>query len=151
VYRIGKVHGWALAERKRSEIGLLPIEVVRFSDTLFWDAVRLKAAYPISYADAFATALAIAHGATLLTADPEFEVLGDRVMRVRCRPLSAPASASARKRIAVLGMRNRAYQSPFRPALGAYQWSDFKDSDPLNWSRREPGPNRTKRVPNRGQ
>ena len=82
MYRIGKVHGRAVAERKRSEIGLLPIEVVKFSDTLFWDAVRLKAAYPISYADAFAAALAIAHRATLLTADPEFEVLGDRVMRV---------------------------------------------------------------------
>ncbi len=82
VYRIGKVHGWAVAERKRSEIGLLPIEVVKFSDTLFWDAVRLKAAYPISYADAFAAALAMAHEATLLTVDPEFEVLGDRVRRL---------------------------------------------------------------------
>jgi ribonuclease VapC len=82
VYRIGKVHGWAVAERKRGEIGLLPIEVVKFSDTLFWEAVRLKAAYPISYADAFAAALAMAHGATLLTADPEFEALGDRVSRV---------------------------------------------------------------------
>jgi ribonuclease VapC len=82
VYRIGKVHGWAVAERKRSEIGLLPIEVVKFSDTLFWDAVRLKAAYAISYADAFAAALAMAHEATLLTVDPEFEVLGDRVTRL---------------------------------------------------------------------
>ena len=82
VYRIGKVHGWTVAERKRGEIGLLPIEVVKFSDTLFWDAVRLKAAYPISYADAFAAALAIAHGAALLTADPEFEALGDRLERV---------------------------------------------------------------------
>lgn len=82
VYRIGKVHGWAVAERKRGEIGLLPIEVVKFSDILFWDAVRLKTAYRISYADAFAAALAIAHGATLLTADPEFEALGDRIKRV---------------------------------------------------------------------
>jgi ribonuclease VapC len=82
VYRIGKVHGWTVAERKRGEIGLLPIEVVKFSDTLFWDAVRLKTAYRISYADAFAAALAIAHGATLLTADPEFEALGDRIKRV---------------------------------------------------------------------
>jgi predicted nucleic acid-binding protein len=82
VYRIGKAYGWAVAERKRGEIGLLPIEVVKFSDTLFWEAVRLKATYPISYADAFAAAVAMAHGATLLTADPEFEVLGDRVSRV---------------------------------------------------------------------
>jgi predicted nucleic acid-binding protein len=82
VYRIGKAYGWAVAERKRGEIGLLPIEVVKFSDTLFWEAVRLKATYPISYADAFAAAVAMAHGATLLTADPAFEVLGDPVSRV---------------------------------------------------------------------
>lgn len=34
-------------------------------------AARLKANYRIAYADAFAIATAIAHGATLLTGDPE--------------------------------------------------------------------------------
>ncbi len=79
VYRIGKVRGWPVAERKRDEIKLLPLTIVPFEQEVFWSAVQLKAEYPISYADAFAAALAIARGATLLTADPEFGVLGDRL------------------------------------------------------------------------
>lgn len=35
------------------------------------EAARLKARHPMAYADAFAVATAIAHGATLLTGDPE--------------------------------------------------------------------------------
>ena len=35
------------------------------------EAAHLKAGYPMAYADAFAVATAIAHGATLLTGDPE--------------------------------------------------------------------------------
>lgn len=34
-------------------------------------AARIKARYPVAYADAFAVATAIAHHATLLTGDPE--------------------------------------------------------------------------------
>jgi uncharacterized protein len=35
------------------------------------EAARLKARYPLAYADAFAVATAVAHGATLITGDPE--------------------------------------------------------------------------------
>lgn len=35
------------------------------------EAARLKADHPLAYADAFAAATAIAHGACLLTGDPE--------------------------------------------------------------------------------
>ncbi|MBK7663693.1 MAG: PIN domain-containing protein [Sterolibacteriaceae bacterium] len=82
VYRIGKVRGWEIAERKRGEIALLPIRIVAFDDRLFWAAVRLKADFPISYADAFAAALAIDSSATLVSTDPEFDALGDRLTRV---------------------------------------------------------------------
>ena len=82
VYRIGKVRGWKIAERKRSEITQLPIMIVPFDEGLFWSAVRLKAEHAISYADAFAAALSLDRGATLLTADPEFEVLGERLPRI---------------------------------------------------------------------
>lgn len=82
IYRIGKVRGWAVAERKRDEISLLPIQIVPFDDALFWQAVQLKAQFAIAYADAFAAALAIQRSATLLTADPEFAALGDRVTRL---------------------------------------------------------------------
>ena len=53
--------------------------MIPFSEDLFWHAVELKARYRMSYADCFAAALAIAAHATLLTSDPEFEVLGDLV------------------------------------------------------------------------
>ncbi|WP_367026782.1 type II toxin-antitoxin system VapC family toxin [Methylococcus sp. ANG] len=82
VYRIGKTHGWALAERKRHEITLLPVTVIPFDDILFWQAVQLKANYPMSYADCFATALAMGREATLLTADPEFACLAERLTRI---------------------------------------------------------------------
>jgi predicted nucleic acid-binding protein len=41
------------------------------SDARVLEAAHLKAGYPMAYADAFAVATAIAHGATLLTGDPE--------------------------------------------------------------------------------
>ena len=40
------------------------------------DAARIKAANPMSYADAFAAATATAHGVILLTGDPELLVDG---------------------------------------------------------------------------
>jgi predicted nucleic acid-binding protein len=41
------------------------------SEARVLEAARLKAGYAIAFADAFALATAIAHGATLLTGDPE--------------------------------------------------------------------------------
>ena len=82
VYRIGKVHGWTMAERKRGEIALLPIRILPFDDKLFWEAVELKASFAISYADAFAAALAIRHDATLVSTDGEFDALGARLKRM---------------------------------------------------------------------
>ena len=83
VYRIGKGFGWTVAERKQAEIGLLPIEAVAFSNDIFWAAVKLKAHYPMSYADCFAASLAMQHKAVLLTSDPEFNVLGNAVSTMK--------------------------------------------------------------------
>ena len=83
VYRIGKGFGWLVAERKQAEIGLLPIEAVAFSNDIFWEAVKLKAHYPMSYADCFAAALAMQNKAVLLTSDPEFNVLGNAVSTMK--------------------------------------------------------------------
>ncbi|MGH9103934.1 MAG: type II toxin-antitoxin system VapC family toxin, partial [Acidimicrobiales bacterium] len=41
------------------------------SEARVLQAARIKARYPVAYADAFAVATAIAHHATLLTGDPE--------------------------------------------------------------------------------
>lgn len=82
VYSIGKRFGWEVALRKRAEIGLLPIAVAAFSEEVFWHAVKIKSHYSMSYADCFAAALAFKEGATLMTSDPEFEVLGDALPRL---------------------------------------------------------------------
>lgn len=55
-----------LVESLRARVGSVPAE-----DELVFQAARLKAKYPLSYADAFAAATAIAHAAPLVTGDPE--------------------------------------------------------------------------------
>ncbi len=50
----------------------LPLEIIPADRDLTFAAAHLKARYPISYADAFAAALAQKLGATLVTGDPEF-------------------------------------------------------------------------------
>jgi len=62
-------------------IPLLPLDIVTFADDLFWEAVRLRAAYAMAYADAFAGALALREDAVLLSSDPEFDALGDTLKR----------------------------------------------------------------------
>jgi len=52
------------------------IEVQLPSATLVLEAGRLKARYPLAYADAFAAATSIAWDATLWTGDPELCVNG---------------------------------------------------------------------------
>ena len=75
IYIIAKDFGWDLAQRKKEEIGLLPISILPFSESRFWHAVELKAHHAMSYADCFAAAAAIHEQATLLTSDPEFEAV----------------------------------------------------------------------------
>jgi len=77
VYHIAKGFGDTVAERKHAEIRLLPIEIVAFSDDVFWAAVKLKSRFAMSYADCFAAALTQREQAVLLSSDPEFSVLGD--------------------------------------------------------------------------
>ncbi len=50
----------------------LPIQAVADSFTAVLEAAKLKARFPISYADAFAVATAIRMTAVVVTGDPEF-------------------------------------------------------------------------------
>lgn len=81
VYTIGKEHGWEEAQRERGEMSLLPVEIVPFTEQIFWKAVELKSQYAMSYADCFAAAVAIRESATLLTSDPEFAAVQKLVKR----------------------------------------------------------------------
>ena len=57
----------------------LPLEIHEVPYSRVLAAAHLKAKYPISYADAFAAALAEELGATLLTGDPEFKAVAGRI------------------------------------------------------------------------
>ncbi len=68
--------GQNLADLVYSRIKSLPIKVIdRIDEELLLAAARLKARYPISYADSFAAALAMINNCPLLTGDPEFKSL----------------------------------------------------------------------------
>jgi ribonuclease VapC len=51
------------------------IATIAITEERVWAAARLKAEYPIAYADAFAAALTIELGAKLFTGDPAFKSL----------------------------------------------------------------------------
>ncbi len=68
--------GEALADSVYATIKECPIEIVRdVSEGFLLNVCRLKATYPMSYADAFAAGLAIQKDAVLVTGDKEFKSL----------------------------------------------------------------------------
>jgi ribonuclease VapC len=71
----------AVAEARMREIASLTIEVVGIGDDLQMtrQAAVYKARYRISYADAFAAALARDRKAELITGDPEFRQLAKEI------------------------------------------------------------------------
>ncbi len=55
------------------KIRMLPIKILSISDPEVIEAARIKAKYPISYADAFAVAKALQSDDTVVTGDPEYK------------------------------------------------------------------------------
>lgn len=72
VYLIEREQGLTKAQEVIAAVDQLPITVVEADRKLTFAAAHLKAHYPISYADAFALALAQEKQAILVTGDPEF-------------------------------------------------------------------------------
>lgn len=74
-YCVGRVRGEKEAQATLDEIRLLALTVVPATDERVFAAAGLKMRYAISYADAFAAALARELDATLVSGDPELEEL----------------------------------------------------------------------------
>ncbi|MBI4319765.1 MAG: type II toxin-antitoxin system VapC family toxin [Chloroflexi bacterium] len=78
-YIFERRRGPEVAERVLSDVDQLPIE----KESVDWQRIRaaasIKARYPISYADAFAAALAHELGCSVVTGDPEFARLEPEV------------------------------------------------------------------------
>ena len=74
-YILYRERGAARAEAAVADIRALPISLYLPTDERILAAARLKAQFPLAYADAFAIALAQELNAVLVTGDPEFKLL----------------------------------------------------------------------------
>ena len=75
VYITEREQGLRVAQKLIAVIDQLPINLVDVDRRLTLAAAHLKAQHPLSYADAFAVALAQDRQAIVLTADPEFRAV----------------------------------------------------------------------------
>jgi uncharacterized protein len=71
-YFLRKQYSEALAESWRESSRTFPVTVEVPSSEDIWNTALLKGRFPISYADAFAAALAQKYNCPLVTGDPEF-------------------------------------------------------------------------------
>jgi predicted nucleic acid-binding protein len=75
LYIVERRGGVSKAQDSLALIRQLPIEILPADEQSVFTAAHIKANYPVSYADAFAVAAAIANNARILTGDPEFEAV----------------------------------------------------------------------------
>jgi predicted nucleic acid-binding protein len=84
-YRVGRRSGRVAAMDTLNDIRRLSLSIVPASDEMVLAAADFKLEYAISYADAFAAALADRTGATLVSGDPEFDQLQGRIKLEKLR------------------------------------------------------------------
>ncbi len=71
-YRVARQHGHPLAEGIVRQLHALPVEFCVCDEQLSLAAARIKADFPLAFADAVAAAAAQQEGASVVTGDPEF-------------------------------------------------------------------------------
>jgi len=71
--------GETKAEEMLDDIRRLPIKIEGSTEKRILEAARVKALYPISYADAFSVSLAMEYDIPLVTGDPEFKKIAHLV------------------------------------------------------------------------
>lgn len=71
--------GKPIADLAYARIKAFPVTIIdTIDEKLLISAASLKATFPVSYADAFAAALAQIYVAVLLTGDPEFKIIEEK-------------------------------------------------------------------------
>jgi predicted nucleic acid-binding protein len=78
-YMTARKLGATQAAEFQERLPSLPVRLVLPDSAAVWSAAELKARYRISYADAFAAALARKENAALVTGDPELRALAEIV------------------------------------------------------------------------
>jgi ribonuclease VapC len=82
-YKIARERGEVVANETLEWLESLPVRFVRADRDMAVNAARIKANYPLAYADCFAAALAGGLGAAVVTGDPEFAQLErDNVVQI---------------------------------------------------------------------
>ena len=70
-YLTAKASNLETADNVLENLRARPLEILSVPDALAWEAARVKARFPVSYADAFAAATAARSDCPLVTGDPE--------------------------------------------------------------------------------
>jgi predicted nucleic acid-binding protein len=78
-YSTMREQGVAEAEKVILQLDKFPIQMVEANKDLAYEAAKLKGKYRIAYADCFAVALSVKLNASLITGDPEFKKLRERI------------------------------------------------------------------------
>jgi ribonuclease VapC len=94
-YILGRNHGEPVAEEMVAGIEKLPIVIDGVDLQRVLAAARIKARYPVAYADAFAIALADELGAAVVTGDPEFHKVESVVRVLWLQEIEASARSEA--------------------------------------------------------
>jgi predicted nucleic acid-binding protein len=76
-YMLARKHNPKAADEFLARLPSLPIRLVLPGEADIVAAARLKSAYRISYADAFAAALALKVNAAIITGDPEIRCMAN--------------------------------------------------------------------------
>jgi len=78
-YNTMREEGVTEAEKVTLQLDRFPIQIVDINKDLAYEAAKLKGKYRIAYADCFAAALSVRLNASLVTGDPEFKKLKERI------------------------------------------------------------------------
>jgi len=71
-YRLARQHGQPFAEEIIRQLQSLPLQLVPCDEALALGAAKVKADFPMAFADAIAVAIAQREGAAIVTGDREF-------------------------------------------------------------------------------
>jgi predicted nucleic acid-binding protein len=78
-YNTMREQGISGAEKVILQLDKFPIQIVDVNKELAYEAAKLKGEFRIAYADCFVVALSVKLGAAIVTGDPDFKKLRERI------------------------------------------------------------------------
>jgi len=78
-YNTMREEGISEAEKVILQLDKFPIQIVDVNKELAYEAAKLKGEFRIAYADCFAVALSVKLDAAIVTGDPDFKKLHERI------------------------------------------------------------------------